>query len=41
MSLFLKKIPLSDMGKEQYFDFENIQDLHDATVKHYKEQNLN
>ena len=31
----MKKIPLADGDKEQFLDYENIQDLHKVTLEKY------
>jgi len=33
----MKKIPLADGDKEQFLDYENIQDLHKVTLEKYGE----
>ena len=37
VDLFMKKIPLADGDKEQFLDYENIEDLHKVTIEKYGE----
>ena len=38
VDLFMKKIPLAEGDKEQFLDYENIEDLHKETVNKYGEK---
>lgn len=35
VELFMKKIPLGEGDKDQFVDFQNIEELHAATIKKY------
>lgn len=37
VELFITKIPLSDVDKQNYFEYQNIKELDEYTVKFYKE----
>lgn len=40
VQLFIKKIPLGSSDKDNFLDFENIEELHSATIEKYGSQNI-
>lgn len=37
VELFITKVPLSEVDKQNYFEFANIKELHETTVEFYKQ----